>query len=90
MSKFKTLLTGFVNVTKDTIKDLAVTSLPNDAKKLQLDQYVTNWLSLKIENSKLNFFVKILIQKIIVPNISVITQVIFDLSKSKINGVTKC
>lgn len=79
---------------KTKIKELALTELNNDEKKAKLDSYMTDiivhnadyWMP---KNPIVKFVLNYVINKFILPNISGFTQLIYDLLKTKIEGVTE-
>lgn len=87
--ELKNFILNFVNTTKTNIIDLAKTELNNNNKKMVLDQRIIDFLDNTIAGVKLNFILKLALKKLLLPNVSVITQIIFDLLKAKIEGITK-
>lgn len=79
---------------KTKIKELALTELNNNEKKAKLDSYMTDiivhnadyWMPKK---PIVKFVLNYVINKFILPNISGFTQLIYDLLKTKIEGVTE-
>lgn len=86
--KFIDLINGFVAKTKSNIIDLAQTELSNENKKLVLDNKITIYLDTALNKLKINFILKSAVKKLILPNVSLITQIIFDLLKARIEGIT--
>lgn len=87
--EFKNFILNFVNTTKQNIIELAKTELNNNNKKMVLDQRIIEFLENAIAGVKLNFILKLALKKLLLPNVSVITQIIFDLLKARIEGITK-
>lgn len=58
-------------------------------KKARVDEVITDYIECTIDNISLNFVVKFIIKKLLIENIPVITQCIFDLIKAKVQGITK-
>ena len=87
--EFKNFILNFVNTTKQNIIELAKTELNNNNKKMVLDQRIIDFLDNTIAGIKINFILKLALKKLLLPNVSVITQIIFDLLKAKIEGITK-
>ena len=58
-------------------------------KKARVDDLIANYIEATIDNIGLNFIAKFVVKKLLVDNIPAITQVIFDLIASKIEGITK-
>lgn len=87
--KFKEFIESFVNEAKAGITELAETELSNENKKMALDHKIIKFLDIAFENLSLNFVLKLVLKKLLLPNVSLITQIIYDLLKEKIKGVTK-
>ena len=87
--EFKNFILNFVNTTKQNIIELAKTELNNNNKKMVLDQRIIDFLDNTIAGVKLNFILKLALKKLLLPNVSIITQIIFDLLKARIDGITK-
>lgn len=87
--EFKNFILNFVNTTKQNIIELAKTELNNNNKKMVLDQRIIDFLDNTIAGVKLNFILKLALKKLLLPNVSIITQIVFDLLKAKIEGITK-
>lgn len=85
---FKEFLAKFVETTKKEIKALASSSFENSEKKEKLDLKITEAVELMLSKTNLNIFVIFVLKKFILPNVSELTQLIYDLLKSKIKGVT--
>lgn len=79
----------FVNYVKINIVDLANKELSDVAKKDKLDKAVTTYFVSLLASTKINWFAKFVINKVVVPNIPTITQAIYELLKAKIKGITK-
>lgn len=87
--EFKNFILNFVNTTKQNIIELAKTELNNNNKKMVLDQRIIDFLDNTIAGVKLNFILKLALKKLLLPNVSIITQIVFDLLKARIEGITK-
>lgn len=87
--ELKNFILNFVNTTKQNIIELAKTELNNNNKKMVLDQRIIEFLENTIAGVKLNFILKLALKKLLLPNVSIITQIIFDLLKARIEGITK-
>ena len=88
--KFKEFIKTFVDKTKTKIADLETyKELTGPKKKAQLDLTITNWVNAFLSKDKINFVFKLIIKTIILPHIPDITQAIFDLIKTKVEGITK-
>ena len=79
----------FVNYVKINIIDLANKELSDVAKKDKLDKAVTAYFISLLASTKISWFSKFVIEKVVVKNIPTITQAIYDLLKAKIKGITK-
>ena len=86
--KFRELINGLFYNTKKDIIELAQTELNNENKKLVLDHNIVEYLEKAINGLTVNFIFKMVIKKLLLPNVSIITQWNFDLLKAKIEGVT--
>ena len=86
---FKTFLEYLKNYAKVTIKDLATKELTNVQKKRQLDRAIELFIVSTLDGAKLGFITKFVIDKFVLKHIPEITQFVYDLLKSKIEGVTK-
>ena len=80
---------NFVTEVNANILQLAQTELSNENKKLTLDHAIFEYVETAINGLSINFILKIALRKLLLPNISTITQIIFDLLKAKIEGITK-
>lgn len=90
MSKFKEFIDGFKQTTQTYIEKYEkIQSLSNQEKKKQLDDIVEQYAETAINKINLNVFSRYIIKKFIINNIPYLTQAIFDLIKTKIEGVTK-
>ena len=89
MAKVKEFFINLVCATKTKIEDLVTSELDNESKKEALDTYVTNWATEKLKTSALSVITKFIIQKYLIGNIGIITQIIFDLLKANITNLTK-
>lgn len=89
MAKVKEFFTNLVFATKTKIEDLVTSELDNESKKEALDTYVTNWATEKLKTSALSVITKFIIQKYLIGNVGIITQIIFDLLKANITNLTK-
>ena len=80
---------NFVNFAKINIVDLAHKELSNTERKQKLDKAMAAYVLTLMSDLGVNFVYKWIIEKFIIKNIPVITQVIFDLLKSRLEGVTR-
>ena len=88
MADFIEFFNGFVNTAKEQIKELANEEIENTEKKAKLDTAIGVFIETTLAKAKLNIFVKLCIKKLVIPHVAEITQVVYDLLKAKINGVT--
>ena len=86
--ELKHFIQSFADTTKKNIIELAKTDLNNSNKKMTLDHKIINFLEDSLEKLELNFILKIALKKLLIPNISLITQIIFDLLKERIKGLS--
>ena len=89
--QFNEFLKNFVTVTKNLIEryETEYKNLNGEGKKARLDEYLTGYTMTVIDNIGLNFIFKFVLKKLVIENIPTITQIIFDLIKTKIDGITK-
>lgn len=66
-----------------------IKDLNGKQKKARVDEVITDYVENTIDNIGLNFVAKFIIKKLLIENIPVITQCIFDLIASKVQGITK-
>ena len=81
------------NITKETVhyieKYEQIKDLNGKQKKARVDEVITEYIEVTIDKIGLNFIIKFIVKKLLIENIPVITQCIFDLIKSKVDGITK-
>ena len=88
--KFKKFIQDVANQTKIYIEKYEqYKELNGKQKKARVDELITNYIEMTIDNLGLNFVAKFVINKILIKNIPTITQCIFDLLKTSIEGITK-
>ena len=94
--KFKEFIEQFKEKTQRVIGALEVTKtitgvyLKGEEKKARLDETMTKWTIEQVEaNSKIKVIYKFIIKKFIIPQIPYITQMIFDLIKVRVEGITQ-
>lgn len=85
----KEFFKGLVNAAKTKIEHLVSTTLSNEEKKQALDTYIRNWATDKLKQVSINVFLKWLIEKYVIGNIEIITQLVFDLLKANVYNLTK-
>lgn len=88
--KLKEFIQNLVEESKTCIaKYEQFKELSGKQKKARVDEVITDYIELTIDNIGLNFITKFIVKKLLVDNVPVITQAIFDLIKSKVDGITK-
>lgn len=88
--EIKEFIENFSNVSKAIIEKVETyKELTGQQKKDRVDEVVINYVVNVIDTLPLNFIVKMIFKKILMDNIPTITQVIFNLIKAKIEGITK-
>lgn len=88
--KFSEFIKDFAVTVKTYItKYEAYSELTNEQKKQRVDEIITNYLEIALDNLGLNIVFKYVVKKLILVNVPVLTQVIFDLIKSKVQGITE-
>lgn len=86
---FKMVVAEVIKFAKLNIADLAKTELENAEKKSALDRAIKGYLVPLLATTKMGFITKFILDRFVINNIPVITQAIYDLIKSRIDGVTK-
>ena len=86
---FKVVIERFVDNVKFNIINLAKTELNNVEKKEKLDEAILTYFNTLLSGVKLSLITKWVIKNYVIKNIPVLTQIVYDLIKSRINGVTK-
>ena len=88
--KFKEFIQTVVTETKHYIEKYEqIKELNGKQKKARVDEVITEYVEATIDNLGLNFIARFIVKKILIENIPTITQCIFDLIKSKVEGITK-
>ena len=88
MADLTEFIQGLTDTAKNKIIELITAELENTEKKAALDETVTEWAENMLEKLSLNVLVKWFIKKYIIGNISTITQMIYDLLKCKVSGLS--
>lgn len=78
-----------VTATKRKIKELVVSELSNEDKKKQLDEYIIKMVKNLMDTLGFNFVLRFFVNKFVIPNIDDWTQIIFNLIKTRVKGVTR-
>ncbi len=89
MAQAKEFFKGLVGRTQDKITELVDANLSNSDKKEVLDTTIRNWATEKLKDLSINVVAKWLIQKYLIGNIGIFTQLVFDLLKASVNNLTK-
>ena len=63
--------------------------LTGEQKKARVDDIIKEYIEATIDTIGLNFIFKFVIKKVLIDNLPIITQAIFDLLKAKVDGITK-
>lgn len=63
--------------------------LSGEQKKARVDDIILTYCQNTIDSLSLNFVFKWIFKTIVIPNIPYLTQAIFDLIASKVQGITK-
>ncbi len=89
--KFDEFLQNFANITKTLIEryETEYKNLNGEGKKARLDDAITGYLTTAIDNIGLNFILKFALRKLLLENIPALTQIIFNLIRTKIDGITE-
>lgn len=87
--KFSVFIQTLSKVIKEQIaKYEKYSELTGEQKKQRVDSMITEYLETIIDNLGLNFVFKYVVKKLLIENVPVITQIVFDLIKAKIKGIT--
>lgn len=87
---FKEFIEGFCQTAETYIKKYEeIKGLSGEEKKARLDDVITVYVNTGIEKLPVNFVFKFVLKKVLVQNIPTITQMIFNLIKLKVEGITK-
>lgn len=88
--KFKEFIQTITKETKFYIEKYEqIKELNGKQKKARVDEVITDYVENTIDCLGLNFVTKFIVKKLLIENIPTITQCIFDLIASKIEGITK-
>ena len=58
-------------------------------KKARVDDLIIHYVETTIDGIGLNFIFKFVLKKLLIDNIPNITQIVFDLIKTKVDGITE-
>ena len=88
--KFKDFIQNTVKTAETIIvKVEEYKELTNQEKKQRVDEVIGKYVSSTIDYVQINFLFKLILKKYLLPNVPVITQAIFDLIKTRVEGITK-
>lgn len=86
----KDFIQGFSETTKNYIEKFEqYKDLKGEDKKARVDDILTTYCINAIDDLGLNFILKFAFKKLFIANIPNITQAIYDLIQTKIEGITK-
>lgn len=86
----KSFINGVAETTKKYIeKYQEYEELTGEQKKARVDDLIANYIEIAIDGIGLNFIFKFVLKKLLMDNIPIITQAIFNLIQSKVKGITK-
>ena len=86
----KDFIQGFSLTTKSYIEKFEqCKELKGEDKKARVDDILTTYCENAIDGLGLNFILKFALKKLLIANIPNITQAIYDLIKTRIEGITK-
>ena len=86
----KDFIKGFIQTSKTYIaKYEEYKELSNEDKKKRVDEILFSYTKNAIETLPINFIFKIALKKFLLPNISTLTQGVFDLIEVRISGITQ-
>lgn len=63
--------------------------LDGKQKKARVDECIAKYIEAALDTIGINFIVKFIIKKLLIENVPIITQCIFDLIAAKVKGITK-
>lgn len=88
--EIKAFIEEFTTKTKNLIIEFEqVKGLTGVQKKAKLDEKMTKWANELLNGAKINALLKQAVKQFVIKNIPIITQVVFDLIKSRVEGITK-
>lgn len=86
----KTFIQDFANNTKNYIEKFEeYKELTGEQKKARLDEIIEDYVEVALDSVNMNVVLKFVFKKVLLANVPVITQIIFDLIAAKIKGITK-
>lgn len=88
--KLNEFIKGIASQTKQYIEKYEeYKDLDGKQKKMRVDDLIANYIEATIDHIGLNFVFKFVLKKILIDNVPIITQAIFDLLAAKVQGITK-
>ena len=88
--KLKEFLQNVAEQTKTYIEKYEeYKELNGKQKKARVDDLITHYIETTIDGIGLNFVFKFVLKKLLIENIPNITQIVFDLIKTKVDGITE-
>ena len=88
--KLKNFIENVANVAEACIKKYQeYKELSGEDKKQRVDDLVTEYCNNVISTLEINVITRFIIKKVLIANIPTITQIIFNLIKTRIEGITK-
>ena len=88
--EIKAFINGVAETTKKYIEKFEeYKELTGEQKKARVDDLIANYIEIAIDGLGLNFILKFVLKKLLMDNVPIITQTIFDLLKAKVDGITK-
>lgn len=88
--KFKEFIKNVASETKRYIEKYeGFKELTGEEKKKRVDSIISEYIEATIDTLGLNFVFRFIVKKLLLENIPTITQIIFDLIKTKVEGITK-
>lgn len=85
---FKVVVEKFVDNVKVNIINLAKTELDNVTKKEKLDNAISVYFDTLLNGAKISLITKWVIKNYVIKHIPTLTQIVYDLIKARVNGVT--
>ena len=86
----KTFIQDFANNTKKYIEKFEeYKELTGEQKKQRLDEIIEDYVEVALDSVNMNVVLKFVFKKVLLANVPVITQIIFDLIAARIKGITK-
>ncbi len=88
--KFNVFIKNIAEETKHYIEKYEqYKDLSGEEKKARVDDILKTYIETALDGIGLNIIVKFILKKLLIENISAITQAVFDLLKAKVIGITE-